>query len=165
MASSSEWPELKGKAHNCFVVLTWLSSWVKQRASVSNHHKLVDTCLLAHGHYHKIMRAAGPKFTIEQGRSFHEAGLVMLRSYTLLSKMAHLDKAARWQVKPKHHHLWHGFESAKQTLANPRSHWLFKHEDLVIKIMKQSKKTNKIENDNNYKTNQNYEANKSNMYT
>ncbi len=131
MSSQADWPEFRGKAHNCLVVLTWLAALVRENPSPDNRGKLRGACLLAHHRYHEVMRTAGPHFTVRQAGQFHEAGLMMLRSFSLLSRTAHLHHRARWQLKPKHHHLWHGFHHAKESRTNPRSHWLFKHEDFI----------------------------------
>ena len=129
--TSTAWPEFKGKAHNCSVVLRWMSAFVTANPGPDRHGKLVDVCLMAHGRYHQVMRDAGRQFTASQAREFHDAGLLMLRSYSLLSRSAHLRRQARWQMKPKHHHLWHAFRQVLDSCTNPRSHWLFKHEDFM----------------------------------
>ena len=55
----------------------------------------------------------------------------MLRCYSLLARDAQTQRVKRWQLKPKHHHLWHGFRHARISLRNPKHFWLFKHEDFV----------------------------------
>ena len=70
-------------------------------------------------------------FSANMARRFHAAGLLMLRGYALLSRGAHLAGQARWQLKPQHHNLWHGFNFALRSRRNPRSYWLFRHEDFV----------------------------------
>ena len=131
VASSMAWPEFKGKAHNCSVVLRWMAAFVREHPSPDRHGKVVDACLIAHWQYHRVMRDAGRQFTKRQARRFYVAGLLMLRCYSLLSRAAHLRRQARWQMKPKHHHLWHAFRHALDSRLNPRSHWLYKHEDFM----------------------------------
>ena len=131
MQSSRDWPTYKGKAHDCMVLLEWLADFVRKNPSVGNYGKTRDTMLLAHAEYHRIMRGAGQFFSVEERNRFYDAGLTFLRCYTLLSRNAHLHGNPRFQLKPKHHALFHGFLYAKTYGMNPRSHWLFKHEDCV----------------------------------
>ena len=129
--SDQQWPEFKGKAHNCLSVLTWLSSFVQENPSTTRIGKVRDALLIAHNNYHDIMREAANVFTDRQAQAFYNAGLMALHCYSVLSSDAHNKLIARWQLKPKHHHLYHGFMFARLTLKNPRAHWLFKHEDFV----------------------------------
>jgi hypothetical protein len=131
MTSNQCWPDFKGKAHDTLVAVNWLAAWVLEHPCEDPRQKLIDTALLAHMRYHGIMREATETFTERQAQRFHHNGLVMLRAYALLAKDAYNRQRPRFQLKPKHHHLWHGFYHARLTLLNPRSHWLFKHEDYV----------------------------------
>ena len=70
----------------------------------------------------------------------HTAGYVLVRSYKILAWSASRHNRARWQLKPKHHHILEGIHHAKKTLRNPRAHWLFKHEDFVGRIARLASK-------------------------
>ena len=131
MSSNQDWPSFKGKAHNVAVALDWLAVFVKQRPSANNYGKMRDTALRAHKRYHEVMHAAGPRFTQAEARSFFKHGMLFLQAYSLLARHAQNHGVPHWCIKPKHHHLWHGFEQARLTGHNPKSFWLFKHEDFV----------------------------------
>eukprot|EP00969_Alexandrium_andersonii_P126204 5578863-Alexandrium_andersonii.AAC.1 len=49
---------------------------------------------------------------------------MLLRSYALLSRDALNTRIPRWPMKPKHHHLWHGYFHALLSKINPRATWL-----------------------------------------
>ena len=55
----------------------------------------------------------------------------LLQAYSLLARHAQNQGVPHWCIKPKHHHLWHGFEQARLAGHTPKSFWLFKHEDFV----------------------------------
>ena len=132
MASDNNWPDFKSKAHNTLVSLQWLYDWtLRNPSTLGNYYKLIDTAVVSHGQYHAIMKRAGQSFSNSESDQFYTSGMMMLRSYSLLSRAAHIDKKARWQIKPKHHHLFHGFLHARKTRRNPRGFWLFRHEDFV----------------------------------
>ena len=137
MASVHDWPELKGKSHNIMMVTVWL--WDVVRPDLPNgdvHDKLRGTVLQAYVRIRNIITHAGLWLTADEAQELLDAGKLMLNSYKLLSWDAAPDSSPRWPLKPKHHHIDEGIRNAFKTRRNPRTHWLFKHEDFVGKEAK-----------------------------
>ena len=136
MTSKADWPELKGKSHNLAQVTLWLNDEAKCLHNGSEEQRVRATLLQAYSNMRMVMKDSGHYLTSKQKRQLQNAGLVMLNAYKLLNAIAEHNKVPRWQLKPKHHHVFEGIMTAFQSGQHPQTHWLYKHEDFVGRISK-----------------------------
>ena len=141
MSKAGDWPEFKGKTHNTMVVCFWLCDFVLRRTCDTTGHRLRTTVLVSYRDMHQMMRSCGDAFSSEEADLFYSVGNKMLLAYACRSRLAQDLGQARWQIKPKHHHMCHGVSRAQKSKRNPRSQWLFKHESFVGAMCKVGAKT------------------------
>ena len=131
-AGASNWPELRAKAHNAALVCRWLASFVEDLVGPDTlEFKLLRICLRSHTRVQDIMASAERHFTADEAQEFLAAGLMMLRAWARLTRLAELQREKRWQLKPKHHHWEEGLYWAFETRPNPRHNCAYKHESFV----------------------------------
>ena len=141
VSSQHSWPELKAKCHNANMVMRWLAAEVIGFGPPLSDRDRVRVSLLQGWEViYRTITHAGEWLSPAEAQRLHTAGYVLVRSYKILAWSASRHNRARWQLKPKHHHILEGIHHAKKTLRNPRAHWLFKHEDFVGRIARLASK-------------------------
>ena len=136
---ANNWPEFKGKAHNCSVVVRWLNHVVGTQPNHAPRQQVRAKLLSSHVAVYDIMEAGG--IWLDDPRHLLHHGENLLMAYGVLSREAHLSGLPGWQLKPKHHHIAEGLHWAANTGRNPRSAWCYKHEDMVGRAARTAART------------------------
>ena len=117
MQGASDWPELKGKFHILAQVVLWLhdeanTSLKLAAAATTDEQRIRATLLQAYADMRSVIKTSGDFLTAKQKKQLRDSGLTMLNAYKILSWIAEQEGRARWQLKPKHHHMSEGIVSA-----------------------------------------------------
>ena len=138
---ANNWPEFKGKAHHCAVVVRWLNHIVGELALRDERQQIRATLLSSHIAVYDMLEAGSTWLDDRAAQLLLHHGENMLMAYGILSRQAHLNGRPRWQLKPKHHHISEGLHWSATTLRNPRSAWCYKHEDMVGRAARTAART------------------------
>ena len=132
LVSAGDFPCFKGKAHNTFLVGRWLCE--EKHAVISARVPLLGLCLKSWLSCQLVLKGAGAVLTRHEADTLLNSAEAFLKAWTLLSIRSREKKQRRFCQKPKHHHWHHGARHAHQSLRNPRTHWLYRHEGFAGQI-------------------------------
>ena len=128
-----DFPELEAKAHNCLVILRWLSHFAEANHDPScDKDVLRSSVLWAWDRMFTIMRESKQDWFNEN--EYHEflfVGKLVCRGYNALSIEAISSGIARFPLRPKLHAIWHCILDVQLTKRNPASRWVFQEESFV----------------------------------
>ena len=133
MHKQTDWPGLKGKAHNSAVVSEWL-------AEVAAEHQFDDAssvrsdCLGAFvGIWKMVQNTKWPDWRMNDSQcaELEELRSTALLSYHWLSKTSCEAGAFRYRMRPKFHHLDEGLRRSVRTGVSMSIYYSFTPEDCM----------------------------------
>lgn len=126
------WPVLKAKASNAGKVFLWLAELLKTVKDDSHHHALRMLVMKGWADVLALLSSCDEIFfSPAEAERYHRSNRMALLAYGQLSRQSFEDKVPRWQLRPKHHVLDEIGDYVRDCRRNPRSQWLFKHEDYM----------------------------------
>ncbi|CAE7221918.1 unnamed protein product [Symbiodinium sp. CCMP2592] len=133
------WPSLKLKAYNARIFLMFVRAALQAAKSAREAQGLEEDAELSYAvmaakalcSWFALVERAGRYLTPEQAAEQETAGLVFLRCYTFLARLAASQSIRRWHVITKFHGFRHILQSARLTLYNSRFLHTYVDEDFV----------------------------------
>ncbi|CAK9016362.1 Uncharacterized protein SCF082_LOCUS13147 [Durusdinium trenchii] len=137
---SSEYPELRCKGYDTFVVCKWLSAELTTRDCGDD---LLATVCWSADSFVRVMSKAGMFMTNDEWRHKIHVGHLFLCSYLQLASRA-LQRGERlWRLRPKFHLLWHVVHEHRSSQLNPTVNSTWMDEDAMKRWMRITRMTHK----------------------
>ena len=125
--------EIKAKAHNCKVLVTWLAAVTELcPRKYGSHGQQMATCVYAMAHFSWLLdRNKSWKLEEALAVQLRQTGLMFLLVYQQLSKwgVSHLKRLYGW--KPKFHYFEHMLDIMESERIHPRL-WMNWHEESLL---------------------------------
>ena len=137
MKSLMSWPCLKAKASNCLKVQSWLAHKCAKH-NAGPHGETRALTMWGLDTFFTVGRNSGEWLEESQLKKFDRAARAMLFGYHALSSEASAFGRSRWEMRPKHHVLWHVWRDTLRTKRNPCWQWAFCDEDSMMKYVRVS---------------------------
>ena len=131
--NQSNYAGLKAKAHNCRVLIAWVSSKCEScadrdgdrgRVRATMAWSLADWCWRVDQHTHWAL-------PVELAETLYQRSQTFLLTYQFMSKWALSQGKRLYAWKPKHHYFEHLNMTVRRERLNPKFLWNYAEEDLI----------------------------------
>ena len=142
MQRQSDWPTLKGKAHNSAVVSEFLSE-IAQEHQFDHASRIRAQCLQAFVDiWHQIQDTKYPDFKLSavQCEELEDFRSTALLSYLWLSKHSDNTGTYVYKMRPKSHHFDEGLRRSIRTSISLSVYYSFTPEDMMGLVARMSRR-------------------------
>ncbi|CAL1158798.1 unnamed protein product [Cladocopium goreaui] len=135
----SDYPELRCKGFDTFVVLAWL----QHEFSLQSKLDLMTTAVWCMDSLMRMLAHSGMHLSEMQQRQKTILGSIYMNCYMTLAQKAIEDGKKLWRVRPKIHILHHCILEDRESRLNPHYSATWMDEDFVKRTMRVKKRTHK----------------------
>ena len=145
----SDYPELKCKGYDTFVVLSWLQDELNRHHPTADdpevQHKLdmMCTAVWCMDSWLRMLTHAPMHLTDSQQLQKTVLGNLFMVTYMSLAQQAVVDGKRLWRVRPKIHILHHCILEDRPSRLNPHYSATWTDEDFIKRTMRVKKRTHK----------------------
>ena len=145
----SEYPELKCKGFDTFVVLSWLQAELSARHPTAEDPEVqlmldeMTTAVWCMDSWVRMLMHAPMNLTESQQRQKTILGSIFMTTYMSLAQRAVVDGKKLWRVRPKIHLLHHCVLEDRPSRLNPHFSATWMDEDFIKRTTRLKKKTHK----------------------
>lgn len=145
----SDYPELRCKGFDTFVVLAWLQHEFSARPPTADDPELqskldlMTTAVWCMDSLMRMLAHSGMHLSEMQQRQKTILGSIYMNCYMTLAQKAIEDGKKLWRVRPKIHILHHCILEDRESRLNPHYSATWMDEDFVKRTMRVKKKTHK----------------------